>query len=57
MEKEKQQPPKARYEAPALKPIDLHAEEVLGFGCKLPVGGNGPGAPCNVGVCATDTGS
>ncbi len=55
--KEKKQPRKAPYQAPVLKPIDLRAEEVLGFGCKLPVGGNGPGAPCNALTCATDAGS
>lgn len=46
-----EQPPRERYEPPALAVIDLTADQVLGFGCK---GGASPSA--FMGLCAACAG-
>ena len=38
---------KRTYEKPQLRVIELAAEEVLGFGCKLSSGGRAVGSPAN----------
>jgi hypothetical protein len=50
---------KAPYEKPALRTIELVAEETLGYGCKIfpghPMGRSGAG--CNNALCALTLGS
>ncbi len=48
--------PKASYEAPQLRVIELATDEVLGVGCKVD-DGPGPSGFCNSGPCGTTSGS
>jgi len=42
---------KEKYEKPELKAIHLHAEEVLGIGCKTSSSGMSIGVPCAGSTC------